>query len=121
MIIINFNSAENLIFENKKAQEILPNFRFLFNQWAMGKQMPSLKFLCKRSILDLINSLTDEDIKLLEGFFGEKIEVKKLEYNIVKTLTCKISELSYELERLEWKGNFSMYRKNDIVYLLFWR
>lgn len=120
-MIINFHTTEKLIFENKKVQEIIPHFGFLFNQWAMGKQIPSLKFLCKRSILDLLNSLTDNDIQLLESFFGERVEVKRLEYGIVKTLSCKIDELSDELEKLKWRGNFSMYRKDDIVYLLFWR
>ena len=121
---MNFSNVEELIFYDQQIQKVLPSHMFsIFEQWRLGQRLPFLKQLGRQAILDFLNGLTDEDIGLLESYFGEKIIVERLNYNIVQNLVIPLNETSLckALCDLAGFGYFSTWRDADFLYISFWR
>lgn len=124
MIQLNFSNAEDLIFFDNEVQNLLPIEMFsIFEQWRMAKRIPYLSSLGKQAILDLLNTLTDDHLLILERYFGEKIEVEKLNYTVVQNFTIPLSESEICESLCELKGMnyFSTWRDDKNLYITFWR
>lgn len=124
MRYLNFSNIEELIFFDKTLQNMLPvNLFGLFEQWRLAKRMPFLKELGKNAVLDVLNNLTDEDIEILEQYFGEKIIVEKLNYNVALNIKVSLSEIDncQELCLIEGFNNFGTWRDDQYFYISFWR
>lgn len=119
MLQINSNNIEELIFYDKILQKKLPEFAHIFNQWAFSKQHSSLKFLGKKSALDLLNQL-DNVVDILSSHFSTNVIVQKFDYSTVKHLTCHIDELEKNLQDIK-DYYYCNYREGDYVYISFWR
>jgi hypothetical protein len=124
MKIVNFSNVEELVFYDKNLQNILPDHMFgFFEQWRLSKRLPFLRNVGKQALLDFINSLNEEDINILELYFGEKIIVQKLNYNIVENLkiplnNAQICEALCEIQSFNY---FSTWRDEQFLYISFWR
>ncbi len=74
MLYLNFSNVEELVFFDVTVQRLLPIHMFsIFEQWRLAKRMSFLKDLGKQAILDFLNNLTDDDVFILEEYFGKKI------------------------------------------------
>lgn len=82
-----------------------------------------LRSLGKTAILDLLNQLEDKHIDVLEEYFGERIVVEKLHYNIVNNLKIPLveKEVCEQLCGLATHSYFSIWRDEDHLYITFWR
>ncbi|MCK9458568.1 MAG: hypothetical protein M0R80_02930 [Proteobacteria bacterium] len=118
MLIINFNNVENLVFYNEKVQALLPEFIHLFNSWKFAVKNPSFRSLGKRSIADFLNHLTEDNIEVLTKYFGDKIQIDRIDYHIVKN-----SEYSVDTTEVlqDAFSNIVLFRKNNHLYVSSWR
>lgn len=115
---INLKNVEEIIFFDKKMHEILPEFRHFLDQWRLGKTIPALGGLGSKSVLDLLNSIGEDQVKKLEEHFGTTVVVNKLNSNIVKNHFIGINDSLCGF--VEFK-DFCISRNKEEVFLTFWR
>jgi hypothetical protein len=118
---INLQNIEDVIFFNREAQELLPEFRHLFDQWRLAKQVPGLGSLGQRSVLELLNGLTAEHVQKLQEYFGDIILVDKIDHRIVRHYEGDVTEAEKELCEFSGYREFCPYRKGGRLYVSFWR
>jgi len=123
MIVINLQNVEELIFFNKETYELFPDSKVYFDQWMLAQRIPSLRSLGKRSVIDFLNSITDEGIERLESYFEDSITLELIDYHIVKTHSFNVEDMEKELNSTPTAGynNFNVSRNKNIVNITFWR
>ena len=124
MKYLNFSTVEELIFHDRSIQNRLPPHMFsLFEQWRLAQRVPFLRDIGKQALLDFLNGLEDEDIAVLEEYFGEKIFVERLNYSITTNVRIPLNEstLCRELCEIEGFNYFSTWRDEDFLYVSCWR
>ncbi len=124
MLKLNFSNVEELIFYDTTIQNKLPSHMFsIFEQWRLSKRVSYLREIGKRALLDFLNQLNDSDLPILENYFGEKIIIERLNYDIVQNIKLPLSEVGIcaELCNTEGFSNFSTWRDNEHLYISFWR
>jgi hypothetical protein len=117
---LNLQNIEELIFYDKKVQRLLPEFRHLFDQWRLGKQVPGMQAIGKRSVFDLLNGLEPYHVQKLEEYFAAKIILDKIDYSIIVHYEGGLEEPA-ELCRYSNFKEFCVYRDADNFYISFWR
>ncbi len=123
MQYLNFSTAEDLIFENREVQNLLPIHMFsYFEQWRLGKQVPMLRQVGKRAILDFLDQLEEEHVQILESYFGERIVLERLNYRTVENYKVPLSDpkLCEHLCEISFPY-FSTWRDNEHLYISHWR
>lgn len=115
---LNFDNVEEFIFLNKNVQKLLPEHKNIFGQWALGKQVPSLNFLSQKALAILLDSLSIEQIKILEDYFQDNILVETIAYSSVKNFEFGLSE-NLNIDALS--NNFCITRDDDKLYMTFIR
>ena len=118
MINLNLQNVEELVFYDKKIQQLLPEFKNLFNSWALAVQS-SLRGIAKKSISDFLNQLTPEHIKILENYFSANLEIDKLDYRIVRNYSFPLDEIN--LDNVDTFSNVFLSRDDKQVHISFWR
>jgi hypothetical protein len=118
---LNLNNAEELIFHDREVQKLLPEFQYLFNQWKFAFTNPGFRSMRKKSVMDLLDKLTDEHVEILENHLQSEIAVKKIDYHIIKNCEFGLDEAQSEIKGMEGFPYFSISRDKDHVYLSFWR
>jgi len=122
MLVLNLDNVEELIFQNKEARKLLPEFRQLFDQWKLARMIPSMKNLGRRSVLDFLNSVETSHEKILASIFGDEVSVDRMVYHIVNNQVFSLGSAEGNLnEGSEWFPNFSLDRDGERLYLCFWR
>ena len=123
MIVINLQNVEELIFFNKETYELFPDSKVYFDQWMLAQRIPSLRSLGKRSVIDFLNSVTDEGIERLESYFEDSVTLELIDYHIVKTHSFNVENIEKELNSTPTAGynNFNISRNKNIVNITFWR
>jgi hypothetical protein len=124
MLHLNFSNVEELIFFDEKVQKLLPDDMFsIFEQWRMAKRIPFLKGIGKQAMLDFLNLVNDQNIDILEQYFGEQIYVERIDYSIVKNFKIPISEkiVCEELCKIMDLIYYSTWRDEEYIYISFWR
>ena len=116
---INLSNVEEIVFYDKQLQRKLPEFRHLFDQWTLALQVPTLRSLGKRSVLDFLNNLEDEHIAIIERHLGSEIAVDKLDYHIVRNYDFPVEDA--DLDGLQTYADFAVFRDEDQLYISFWR
>jgi hypothetical protein len=120
MISINIDNVEDLIFFENNLHHKLPDFEFLFRQWKLGK-MYGLRSLIRQSLFDFLNQTKDKHIEILKKYFGQDVIIENnLDYHIVKNTTLSIEDPEAICEISGYNG-FSTYRKDNQLYISFWR
>lgn len=122
-MLIDFSNVQDLIFSDLELQKRLPEFKDLFQQWKLGQIVPSLRPMAQKALLDLLNQLKDDDhINILKEYFKTTIiEIRKLDYNIIKDHSIPICEIDYKIESLNIEGEMFLYRNADRIYIGEWR
>jgi hypothetical protein len=122
MLLLNLDNVEELIFQNREARKLLPEFRQLFDQWKLARMIPSMKNLGRRSVLDFLNSVESSHEKILGSLFGDEVQVDRMAYNIVNNQVFLLDSAEKTLnEGSEWFTNFSLDRDGERLYVCFWR
>ena len=124
MLDFNFSTIEKLVFYDQEAQKMLPMSYFgLFEQWRISKRLPMLGSIGKQAVLDFLNNLTDSDIEALELYFGDKINVERLNYSVALDLRVPLidADICTELCEVVDFNYFSTWRDEEHLYISFWR
>ena len=123
MIVINLQNVEELIFFDKETHGLFPDSKVYFDQWMLAQRIPSLRSLGKRSVIDFLNSVTDEGIERLESYFEDSVTLELIDYHIVKTYSSNVEGVEEELNSARTVGynNFNVSRNKNIVNITFWR
>ena len=120
-MILNLENVEEFVFHDKELQALLPEFGHLFSQWMLAKRVPALRSLGLRSLLDFLNSVTDEHIKVMEAHFREGLVIDRMDYHIVKHYDFSLEEAENKLNTMDGFPNVSSYRDGNRLYISFWR
>ena len=118
---INLKNIEEIIFFDKKLQLLLPEFRHFFDQWQLGQQIPGMKTLARRSVLDVLNALDKNHIKKLEEYFNESILIDKIDYKIIAHFDTNIENETQNLCNFVGYKEFCLHRNKDKISISFWR
>ena len=124
MKYLNFSNVEELIFHDREIQGRLPQHMFsVFEQWRLAQRIPFLREMGKSALLDCLNALEDDEVAILEEYFGEKIIVEKLNYSITDDIRIPLNEssLCQALCEIEGFNYFSTWRDEDFLYISLWR
>jgi hypothetical protein len=125
MMRLNFSNIESLILENGDLKYILPSSLHPYiEQWKIGQQFPMLRQLGRQALFDLINALDDKTIESLEKFFGQRIIVEKLNYNIVENIMVPVEDAAVicdHLSKIRGFNYFSTWRDDKYLHITFWR
>jgi len=117
---INLQNIEQLLFFDKKAQALLPEFRHLFDQWQLGQRIPGMKTLGQRSVLELLNSLNEHHVRKLEEYLADTILVDKVDHRLVAHHEWPVDEAD-ELCRFAGYRDFCLSRDKGRIHISFWR
>ena len=120
MLHINLANVEELVFLDKVLQRKLPELYHEFQQWNLGQQVPSLRSLGKKAVMDALNKLS-KYLPVLAGHFGDEVEVSSLDYHVVRTVSTPLDCAEDELCKYEGFPNFSVDADGEQLYILFWR
>ncbi len=120
---IHNKNIEELVFGDKKLMKQLPHLKHLFDQWLLGQQIPSLRFLSQKSVLEMLESLSISDnIAILEEYFQDEVSLRTIDFHIARNNKIPLAELQSTLEEMEgFQDNFCLWRDADHAYLSFWR
>lgn len=125
MIKVNIQNVEEIIFKNDKIWRDLPDLRYLREQWRLSKVSPVLRALGKKSLLDFLNKVKKDHESIISKHFGTSVVIDKIDYLLVKNMEFDIEDAELELNLLEAKqplySYFGTYRKNNKIYITFWR
>jgi hypothetical protein len=76
----------------------------------------------QKVILDFLNTVDGDEVKLLSDYFGEVVVVEKISTNVVEHYNCLIGEAEKTLNaETIIKEAFFVYREGDQLYLSTWR
>jgi len=117
---INLQNIEQLLFFDKKAQALLPEFRHFFDQWQLGQRIPGMKTLGQRSVLELLNSLNENHLRKLEEYYADTILLDKVDHRLVAHHEWPVDEADGLCEFAGYR-DFCLGRDKDRIYISFWR
>jgi hypothetical protein len=120
MLIISLQNIENIIFTDKKLRKKLPTHKNEFYKWDFSIRNAGFKSMGLTAILEVLNSLSGEDLLILKNYFDQDVEIEKMATNLVKNYSDQAECLEYTIAD-EYFNNFLLFRKNDTVDITFWR
>jgi hypothetical protein len=120
MPTLNLSNVEELVFHDRELQSRLPDLVHEFQQWRLGFQVPSLRFLGKKAVLDALVKLGGYTA-VLEEYFGEPVEVEPLDYHVVKNFDLPVEDAENELCKYQGFPNLSLSRREGRLYISCWR
>jgi hypothetical protein len=119
--IFYFKDVEEIIFSHPIIQKTLPKYKSFFDSYKFSKINPVLKNLAIRSVFGFINSINEEEIKIISDILGYEISINKVNVDNIKNISCNINEIEFNLEDAYNYSEICIYRKQDEVKILCWR
>jgi hypothetical protein len=118
MRTLNSANVEELVFYDQKVHLLIPDLGPLIQQWQLTQRVPGFNYLRRKSVLDLLNSLTEQHLAVLEQYFGEPVRVERLDYLVVKNME---GPLDMDLSDVEGFKHLVVSRDEDRLYLSLWK
>ncbi len=118
---LNFQNVEEIVFKDKNVQNILPEFKHLFDSWTLSIRITALRNLGKRSLLDFLNSLSAKHLQVLSNYFKQDVKVERLDYNIVRNINTTLDGAVEELSKYEGFLDLAISRKDNQLYICMWK
>lgn len=119
MIVLNFQNIEDLVLKNKKIISEIKDLRHITEQWLLTYRLPFMKNLRKQCVIDLLNSLNDDHVKIIENHLEDTIVISRLDRDISKNLECDLNDI--KIGDVSEFQNFTLSRDSDKMYFTFWR
>jgi hypothetical protein len=121
-MILNSVTIEDLVFRNSSVTNKLPHHKDHFQQWNLGQMVPALRSMGQKAKLDLLNTLSEEDLKIIEACLDLTLTIEKIDY-------CTLKDYTFDIENAEnfvngdgvMLNDFCLSRDGDRVYLCTWR
>jgi len=101
----------------------MPDLMFLRDHWRMSKISPIFKAMGKKALLDFLNKATKDHEKLISKHLGTSVTITKLDRHLIRNYEFPIEEAEDLLNLFDEDlyPYFTTYRKEDKVYVTFWR
>jgi predicted phage-related endonuclease len=116
---IDFYNIEEKIFLEKRLQQLLPELKPLFDRWNFAKINGLFTFL-KSVENQLLDSLSEGHMSIIEEYYKETVIVNKNNTNIVKDYSYDLNE-DFKLHKSREYKDFCISRDKNNVFLTFWR
>ena len=116
---IDFYNIEEKIFLEKRLQQLLPELKSLFDRWNFAKINGLFTFL-KSVENQLLDSLSEGHISIIEEYYKETVIINKNNTNIVKDYSYDLNE-DFKLHKPREYKDFCISRDKNNVFLTFWR
>lgn len=121
MITLSYQNVSDLVFYDKKVQQVLPELSGVFRKWTLGMRT-GLNSIIKDALLDFLNDITTEHISKLEEYWGSPVVVQRLNSCIVKNEKHTLDVLGSCLNNIgDEYWNVSISQDDDLIYISFWR
>lgn len=121
MLGLNLTNIEELIFFDQKVRSLLPEFQSLFQQWQFSK-IHDLRSIRQQCLLHFLNSINDDHLAVLKGYFGCDVTLTKINNQTVRNVVIPISDAKDKLHDIEGGyQDFAVFRDKDQLYISFWR
>ena len=121
MIFLSINNIEDVIFNDKKIRPLLPKYKYLFDSFDLSKVSPSLRQLGIRCLNDFLKQIKEDDLKIIENYLNQKVEVNELNLDLVKNIEVDIDYAELELPNFYNCIDFAVYRKKNEVKISLWK
>lgn len=116
-MILNINLVEDKIFLDKNMRENFPLFKKMFSQYDLAARSPLLSQLKKRTIIDFINNLDENDVDFIKSTFSN-INIFEIENNKVKSTETNIEEIEDKLNSIN-PNYFQFNRINNKIKFIY--
>lgn len=121
MIFLSINNIEDLIFNDKKIRPLLPKYKYLFDSFDLSKVSPSLRQLGVRCLNDFLKQIKQDDLKIIENYLNQKIEISDLNLDLVKNISSDIDCAELELPSFYNCIDIAIYRNKNEVKISLWK
>lgn len=118
---INFQNVEEIIFYNEEIWKKIPDLIHLRDQWRISKMTPMLKAMGRKAMLDFLRTAKHSHADALSDHFGELVTIDKLENHLVINSEFLVDNDHVDFNIYENFTGFSTYRKDNEVFITFWR
>lgn len=118
MLVLDFKSAQEVVFPDAVARGLLPEFEHLFDSWTLGTCVPAMRQAAKRAVLEFLERVDDRHAALLSAHLGDDVVVERLDPNIVMDLSFPVTDP--EIPDAAYP-NVAATRGRDVVRVTFWR
>ena len=117
---INLYNIEEKIFLNSELQKKLFDFKEIFDQWKFAKMVGGMESKIKDMEINLVNSIGQKHIDILNQYFKTNVVLKKISNNITKNFEFSLFDCEVPIEAKEYR-EFCLFRGKDGFNLTFWR
>lgn len=117
---INLYNIEEKIFLNSELQKKLSDFKEIFDQWKFAKMVGGMASEIKDMEINLVNSIEQKHIDILNQYFKTNVVLKKIRNNITKNFEFSLFDCEVPIEAKEYR-EFCLSRGKDGFKLTFWR
>jgi len=121
MIILDFQSVQDIVFANSKLRLKLDRHKPLFDSWLLSVQVPAMRQLGKRSVIQFLDQINEEEINCIREFFKDDVVIKKLDANIISKIKSNLDELELDLNNCNNFVGFAISRKKEKVSVCLWK
>jgi hypothetical protein len=118
---INIQNVEELIFHDKEIWRKMPELVHLRDQWRISKMTPMLRAMGRKSVIDFLKSAKGIHEEILSGHFGTPVTIDKIERHLVLNTEFSVNDEDVDFKLQDNFTAFSSHRKEDKVYVTFWR
>lgn len=118
---LSIKEVEDFVFSNKIIQFKLEKYKFLFQTYNMALSVPFLQQLKTRTVLEFIDLLDEEDIKIISDILKKEIQITKPKFSKVKNFGCYIDNLEFLLDDASNYTEVCLSRKGNNIKVLLWR
>src|SRR5262245_46515175 len=118
MVLINSQNIEELVFFNREIQDEMPEFKEIFEQWALGIRSPLFKAVANKAKLELLSAISTQHVAILEKHLKEKVLIAHINYRLTDNYCYSKDDLECFL--LDYDGfddNLSISRCQDRCFV----
>lgn len=120
MEITLYNIREK-IFLNLDLQKKLSFFKNIFDEWNFSRSIGGMASRMKHLEMELLNSLDENHISILNQYFLSNVKIKKIENNLSKNYQISIEEDKNLPEDIQEYKGFCISSNEKKIYLTLWR
>lgn len=121
MPILDFQTAQDIVFSSQEMRRLLPAHSALFDFWLSSVQAPALRQIGRRAILDFLQNVTPEEMGMLSRHLGQDLSIDSPDHRIAKDVRCGCEELASTLAASDGYAHFAITRGKEEVKVCFWR
>lgn len=119
-LVISIANVEDLVFQDSKAWKNIPDMKNFRDQWAFSRTSPSLRPTGKAAIMDFLFNAEPRHEEALSIYFGQRVTIDRMDRRTVANIEFD-AEKPPELSHMSMFTGFGCFRKEDRVFVTFWR